>query len=459
MSESIQYQGSDLDRCDLDHLWHPFTQMKEWEHFPRLCIAEARGNHLIDTQGNAYLDGVSSLWANIHGHGREEINSAIRDQLDRMAHSTLLGLSHPSAVLLAERLCRVAPSGLTRAFYSESGSTAVEIALKIAYQYWKNSGAGPEAKNTFLRLKEGYHGDTLGAVSVGGIDLFHSIYRPMLFPTIAAPSPHCYRCEQGLSPESCGMECAQRVEDILKERHEEIAAMVMEPCVQGAAGILVAPEGYLRRVRESCRKYDVLFIADEVATGFGRTGSLFACQREGVTPDLLTLGKGITGGYLPLAATLATESVFKAFYGDYEELKTFFHGHTYTGNPLSCSAALASLSLFEQDRVIETLPPKIDELSRHLARLADHPHVGQVRQCGLMVGIELVEDKASKAPFPAPVRLGHKVALGCRDHGVIIRNLGDVLVLMPPLSIRAEEITTLFNAVEASLEENLRKIP
>ncbi|MBI4773069.1 MAG: adenosylmethionine--8-amino-7-oxononanoate transaminase [Deltaproteobacteria bacterium] len=438
---------------DLGSVWHPFTQMLEWERDRPLFIERAEGNCLIDTEGKRYIDGVSSLWANVHGHGRRQINERIIEQLGRVSHTTMLGLSHPSAAILADRLVRIAPKGLDRVFYSESGSTAVEIALKIAYQYWRNLGADSSAKKSFLCLREGYHGDTLGAVSVGGIDLFHAVYKPLLFRPYISPSPHCYRCELDLEPGSCGMACSDRVEEILENHHEDIAAMIMEPLVQGAGGIRVAPKGYLARARELCRRYDVLFITDEVATGFGRTGTMFACEHEGVCPDIMTVGKGITGGYLPLAATLTTEKIFNAFRGEYTDFKTFFHGHTYTGNPLACAAALASLDIFERENVIEHLPPKIEAFEKGLERLAAHAQVGNVRQAGLMMGIELVEDKKTRKPFPIEQRMGHRVSMACRKYGAIIRPLGDVLVLMPPLSIRPDEIRTLLTAVESSIVE------
>ena len=448
----------DLRRMDLAHLWHPFTQMTEWEREQPLFIERAEGNYLIDPDGKRYIDGVSSLWANVHGHCRQEINERVIQQLGRVGHSTMLGLCHPSATLLAERLASITPKGLDRVFYSESGSTAVEIAIKIAYQYWQNSGVDPDAKRSFLCLREGYHGDTLGAVSVGGIDLFHAIYKPLLFQTYIGPSPHCYRCELDLEPRTCGMACSDRIEELLDKHHEDIAAMIMEPLVQGAGGIRVAPEGYLARAHELCRRYNVLLIVDEVATGFGRTGAMFACEHEGISPDIMTLGKGVTGGYLPLAATLTTEKIFDAFRGDYSELKTFFHGHTYTGNPLACAAALGSLDIFEGDEVLEHLPPKIKAFEEGLERLAAHPNVGDVRQVGLIMGIELVEDKTTRKPFPVEKRMGHRISLLCRKHGAIIRPLGDVLVLMPPLSIRQDEIRTLLSAVETSIIEQTERI-
>lgn len=453
MKEAPVWSSKHLNDWDRQYVWHPFTQQLEWGQSETLFIERGEGVYLVDTLGNRYIDGVSSLWANVHGHGVEKINEAIGRQIKKIAHTTMLGLAHEPATVLARRLSESAPGELQRVFYSESGSTAVEIALKMAFQYWKNQGAAFEDKTTFLSLGEGYHGDTIGSVSVGGIDLFHEIYRPLLFNSFKAPSPHCYRCELGLEPRSCGMECAARVEKIVEQNASCICAMIMEPLTQGAGGVLTAPEGYLRRVYDACKAHNVLFIADEVAVGFGRTGTMFACEREKVTPDLMCLGKGITGGYLPLAATLTTESVYEQFLGDYTEYKTFFHGHTYTGNPVACAAALANLDIFTEGRTLEQLPAKITCFEKELKKLAPHPHVGDIRQCGMMVGIELVLDKGSKTSFPPENRIGHKTAMACRKHGAIIRPLGDVIVLMPPLSISENELFRLVAATASAINE------
>jgi adenosylmethionine-8-amino-7-oxononanoate aminotransferase len=447
------YDVDTLADWDFAYIWHPFTPQKEWVQSRPLFIERGEGSYLIDREGNRYLDGVSSLWATVHGHNHPVINKAISRQLEKIAHSTMLGLTHEPAAVLARKLTHLAPDGLSRVFYSESGSTAVEIALKIAFQYWQNLGGAYTGKTAFLCLKNGYHGDTIGAVSVGGIDLFHEIYRPLLFKSYQAPSPHCYRCELGLDPENCGMACAHEAENILVHHSEEIAAMIVEPLVQGAAGILTAPRGYLKYMAQACRRHGVLLIADEVAVGFGRTGRMFACEHEGVAPDIMCLGKGLTGGYLPLAATLTTEEIYRAFLGDYEEYKTFFHGHTYTGNPLACAAALANLELFEKERLLESLPEKIDFLHKGLQAWADHPRVGSIRQCGLMAGVELVLDRKGKTPFPPGARTGHRVAMACRKHGVIIRPLGDVIVIMPPLTITLEEMERLLHGVERAVKE------
>ncbi|MGD0217259.1 MAG: adenosylmethionine--8-amino-7-oxononanoate transaminase [Desulfobaccales bacterium] len=427
-----------LVRWDREHLWHPFTQMQGFLTEDLLIITRGEGSFLFDQEGNRYLDGVSSLWANLHGHRRPELDQALRSQLEQVAHSTLLGLAHPPAILLARRLAQLAPAGLTRVFFSDDGSTAVEVALKLAFQYWQN--LGNREKRRFLKLENGYHGDTLGAVAVGGIPLFHEIYHPLLFDTLSAPAPYCYRCPYR---EDCREQCLEELEAQVATHHRELAAVILEPVMQGAAGMIPQPPGYLARVREVTRRHRVLLIADEVAVGFGRTGRMFACQHEQVSPDLMCLAKGITGGYLPLAATLASDEIYRAFLGEYQEFKTFFHGHTYTGNPLAAAVGLASLDIFEKERLIEALVPKIELLTRLLAGMAGHPHVGDIRQRGLMVGIELVRDRGSREPWPPAQRIGHRVILAARRLGAILRPLGDVIVLMPPLSISPAELEDL----------------
>lgn len=432
------YDRETLEAWDREHVWHPFTQMLGFREEDPLIISRGEGVYLYDIQGNRYLDGVSSLWANLHGHRRRELDQALVAQLEQVAHSTLLGIAHPPAILLARRLVEMAPAGLTKVFFSDNGSTAVEVALKVAFQFWRNRGRGE--KQRFLKLGNAYHGDTLGAVSVGGISLFHEIYRPLLFDTLEAPSPYCYRCPHR---EDCREQCLARLEEMVAAHHRELAAVILEPVMQGAAGMIPQPPGYLARVREVTRRHDVLLIADEVAVGFGRTGKMFACEHEGVSPDLLCLAKGITGGYLPLAATLATDDIYQAFLGEFQEFKTFFHGHTYTGNPLGATVGLASLEIFRRDRVLEGLPAKIELLAERLQGMADHPHVGDIRPRGLMVGIELVADRATREPFPVERRTGHRVILAARRLGAILRPLGDVIVLMPPLCITPDELEAL----------------
>jgi adenosylmethionine---8-amino-7-oxononanoate aminotransferase len=427
--------SADPAQLDHDHLWHPFTQQQGWSEEEPLLIERGEGSHLFDVDGRRYIDGTSSLWCNVHGHCHPVIDEAIREQLGRVAHSTMLGLSHPGAAELAGRLVAIAPPGLSRVFYSDSGSTAAEIALKMAFQYQRQRGGEHARRTSFIRLREAYHGDTIGSVSVGGIDLFHAAYGPLLFETHAA--------EPG---------DAADLDRVLAAHGEEVAAVIVEPLVQGAAGILVHPRGYLAAVRELCDRHGVLLICDEVATGFGRTGTMFACEQEDVAPDLLCLAKGISGGYLPLAATLTTARVYEGFLGAPEEQRTFFHGHTYTGNPLACAAALASLDVFESERTIERLQPKIHLLEQRLQEVAAMAEVAEVRQRGFMVGIDLGEHD------PA-LRMGHRVTLQARERGALVRPLGDTVVLVPPLSISAADLRQLLDITVDSIEAACRTAP
>ena len=436
-----------------DHacLWHPFTQMHEWVQEPPLIIAKGKGSYVIDTEGHRYLDGVSSIWVNVHGHRHPRLDAAIRRQLVQIAHSTLLGVSNPPAIRLARELVRAAPKGLTRVFYSDDGSTAVEVALKMAVQYWQQRKPSAGPKHSFLHLTHSYHGDTVGAVSVGGMDLFHGRFRGLCFPSLAADAPYCYRCPLKQTFPDCKLACVEPVERLLESRHEELAGVIVEPLVQAAAGMITAPPGHLTRLRDLCARYGVLLIVDEVATGFGRTGRLFACEHEGVTPDLMAISKGLTGGYLPLGATLATEKIYSAFLGDYAEWKTFFHGHSYTGNPLGCAVALANLEVFRRERTLAKLQPKIRALRRLLAPLSDHPHVGDIRQVGFMVGIELVRDRTSREAYALEERIGHRVARVARERGLLLRPLGNVIVLMPPLTMSMADLTKMVRIVETAI--------
>lgn len=444
--------GASYAERDRRYVWHPFTQMADFEP---LVITAGEGAYLIDESGRRYLDGVSSLWANVHGHRRPELDQAVTAQLGRIAHSTLLGLSHPPSIELAEQLIVLSPPGLAHVFYSDSGSTAVEVALKMAFQFHQGTTVAdpavdaaqhapplssaqqpvPPARQRFLALSDAYHGDTLGAVSVGGIDLFHKLFSPLLFHTLRT------------APTLAAMEAAF-------ERHgSELCAFVVEPLIQGAAGMLVQPPGFLRRARQLCDRHGVLLIADEVATGFGRTGTMFACEQEGVSPDFLCLAKGLTGGYLPLAATLTTEAVYRRFLGPRSERRAFFHGHTYTGNPLACAAALANLEIFAREQTIKSLPAKVETLTQLLEQNFGprHPHVREVRQRGLMVGIEL--GRTPVESYPMELLVGARVCERVRDYGVILRPLGDVVVLMPPLCMSAAELGTLLQATRRAVDE------
>ena len=440
---------------DKKYTWHPFTQMKDWVEEDVLLVERGEGNYLIDASGNKYLDGVSSLWCNVHGHNIKELNNAISKQLKKIAHSTFLGLSHPEAIYLSEKLVEITPKKLTRVFYSDSGSEAVEVAIKMAYQYWQQKKQ--KKKTKFAKLSNSYHGDTLGSVSVGGIELFHELYSPLLFETYEIPSPYSYRWKTGSNPQRVLEESLDVMEKTFKERGENIAAFVMEPMMQGAAGMINQPKGYISRARELTKKYNILLIFDEVATGFGRTGKMFASEHENVAPDLMTVAKGLTGGYLPLAATLTTEEIYNAFLGKAEELKTFFHGHTYTANPLACSVSLASIKLFEKNKILQKIQNKISVAEKWLKKIRKLNHVGDVRQSGMMIGVELVKEKRTREAYSVKEKIGVKVIRKAREKGVILRPLGNVIVLMPPLSIKKKELEKLFSVTEKSIEEITEK--
>ncbi len=442
-----------LAQWDKDYVWHPFTQMQMWNTDDPLIIERGEGSYLVDVLGNRYLDGISSLWVTVHGHAHPVLTQTIKDQVDKIAHTTLLGLANVPSIQLAKMLVAITPPGLNKVFYSDAGATSVEIALKIAFQYWQQQ-TDPQGrqKKKFISLEEAYHGDTVGAVSVGGMDLFHATYRDLLFEGYRVPTPYCYRCPLGREHDKCNLACVQVVEDIMTEHHQEIAGMIVEPLVQGAAGMLMAPEGYLRKIRELCTRYNILLIADEVAVGFGRTGTMFACEQEGVSPDIMCIAKGMTGGYLPLAATLTTETIFQAFLGEHRECKTFFHGHTYTGNPVGCAVALANIEVMEQTRLIQHVQHSAQILSSELEKFKFLRHVGDIRQKGLMVGIELVKDKYTKEPYPWEENIGHQVILEARKHGLIIRPLGNVIVLMPILAMSEEQLQRVVSITHQAIK-------
>lgn len=448
-----------LFQWDSDHLWHPFSSPEADPSDTMPIIDHAEGCWLVDIDGNRFLDGVSSLWCNLHGHRVPELDKAIRSQLDKVAHSTLLGASHSPAIVLARRLVEIAPAGLTRVFFSDNGATAVEAALKMAFQYQLQRPDPKPAKSHFLSLAGAYHGDTLGAVGVGDLGLFHDRFGPLRVPAIHSCQPHCYRCPLGLARPACALACAAEAERLIAVHGEKLAAVVVEPGMQGAAGMIPLPEGYLKRIRDASIAHDVLMIADEVATGFHRTGPRFACDAEGVVPDFLCLAKGLTAGYLPLAATLATEAIHEAFRGRPEEGRGFYHGHTYTGNPLGAAVALANLELITAPGFQESVNHKADVLSEQLRRLADLSCVGDIRQKGLMAGVELVDDKMGQRRFPSGLGAGRRVCRKARDRGVLLRPLGDTVVVMPPLAIATDEIVTICQVLKESLESFSREIP
>lgn len=453
MSGSSDPSPADLRRWDREVVWHAFTQMAEYDP---LIIERAEGCYLYDLEGRRLLDGVSSLWCNVHGHRHPKIDAAIRAQLDRVAHVTSLGMSNPTTIRLAKRLTELAPRGLEHVFFSDSGATAVEVALKMAFQYWRQRPTPRPEKTLYLAFENAYHGDTLGSVSVGGVARFHEMFQPLLFEVRRLPIPDTYRLPAGIGRSAACSHYLAQVEQVLQHEGARIAALVVEPLVQAAAGMVMHPPGFLRGLRELTKRYEVLLIADEVAVGMGRTGRMFACEQEDIAPDLLCLAKGLTGGYLPVAATLATTEIWNAFLGDYAASRTFFHGHTYGGNPLGCAAAMATLDVFAEEQTLQNLPAKMDRLAAHLRRIGELPHVGEVRQCGLIGAIELVKDRATREGFPWSERRGQQVCNYAMEEGVWVRPLGNVIVVMPPLAISLEQLDDLCGAIERGIAKATR---
>lgn len=421
-----------------------------------LVIERAEGSWLIDCHGRRLLDSNSSLWCVLHGHAHPKINAAIRDQLDRVAQVTSLGMGNSPAAELAGRLTQLAPNGLNHVFFSSDGSCAVEAALKMAFQYWQQLGGRHQTKTRFVALGAAYHGDTTGSVSLGGVERFHRLFAPILFEAVRGPCPDSYRLPPNVAPEAACKFYLQQLRQVLEINAKQIAAVVMEPLVQGAAGMIMHPPGFLSGVRELTNEFDCLLVCDEVATGFGRTGKMFACDHEQVSPDLLCLGKGLSGGYLPMAATLANDRVWDAFLAPTTDSKQFFHGHTFGGNPLAAAASLASLEVFEDERTLECLPARAEKLRSVLEPIADHPHVGSIRQRGMMMGIELVKNKETKEPFAAAELRGANVCRRGVEKGVWVRPLGDVIVLTPPLNIKQEELALLGKVICQSVEEEFK---
>ncbi len=458
VDDATQAERQRLFEQDLAHGWHPFTPMDAFPHERPLMVQSAQGHELVDMDGRTFLDGVGSLWCNLLGHRHPRITAAIRMQLDRVAHSTFLGNSQPVAVRLAARLVALAPTGLRRVFFSDNGSTAVEVALKMALQYHQQSGVpGGRGRSRFLSLVQAYHGDTVGAVSLGGIPAVHDRFDALRFEVIRAPSPYCYRCPLDKDSASCAIDCADEVVRLIEDNADSLAAVVLEPGFQGAAGIITYPEGFLRTVAKAAETAGALLILDEVASGMGRSGQLFVADREGLRPDLLCIAKGLTGGYLPLAATLATETIYQAFLGAPEAGRTFLHGHTFTGNQLGAAAALATLDALEEERVLENLPALVDRMATALAALSDHPLVGDIRQYGLAAGIELVACRETKTPFSPRERVGMRVCGFAQDRGVFLRPLGDTLVLMPSLNISIENLDRIVTTIRDSLDDELER--
>jgi adenosylmethionine-8-amino-7-oxononanoate aminotransferase len=454
--------SADLDR---EYVWHPFTQMRDWNSpaYSPLVIVEGCGAVLKAEDGREYLDGNSSIWTNLHGHRRPEIDQAIKDQLDRIAHSSFLGLTNDVAPRLARELIEASALAGYKVFFSDDGSTAMEAALKMVFQ--ARFQRGETKRTTFVSISNGYHGDTIGAMSAGHSSLFHATYKPLLFKTHEVMSPACYRCphnraepvrgSEARASRQCNWECVGELKTALDTLGEKASAFVLEPSVQGAAGMTMHPPGYLEQAAAICRERDVWLVLDEVMTGFGRTGAMFAFQKEKVVPDVVALAKGLTGGYLPIAATLASREIFDAFLGEFADLKTFFHGHSYTGNALGCAAGLANLQIFKTENTLQKNSVLQKTLARLTAKFWDHPHVGDVRQEGLICAIEIVRDFKTRQPFPFAERIGHRICEAARNHGLLTRPVGDVLVLMPPYCATEDQLAQMVEVLWLGLCEIL----
>lgn len=438
----------ELRKLDRSVVWHAFSQMSNYDG---LIIDTAQGCWLTDIEGNRYLDGASSLWCNIHGHRHPRIDQAIRDQLDRVAHVTNLGMSHPTTIHLAKRLVDLAPPGLEHVFFSCDGASAIEVAMKLAFQYWRQCSTPEPKRTTFLALGSAYHGDTLGTVSIGGVSRFHALFEPLLFPVLRGPCPDSYRMPADVELDQAAEYYLQAYRRVLETHSKEIIAVIAEPLLQAAAGMVVHPAGFLHGLAQLCKEFNCLLIADEIAVGMGRTGKLFACEHELVEPDFLCIGKGLTGGYLPMSATLTSHRIWQAFLGRHEDSKSFLHGHSYGGNPLSAAAAHASLDVFESEKTLEKLAPKIEQLRDRLDMLRSCEHVGDVRQYGMMAAIELVSDKALKTPIPWQEQRAGQVCRRALERGVWLRPIGNVIPIVPPLSVTTEELELLTDSLEFGL--------
>ncbi len=430
---------------DKNHVWHPFTQMQDWLEENPIIIERGDGVYLIDIDGHRYIDGIASMWTNVHGHNHPDLNAALKSQLDKIAHATLLGYSNIPAIQLAKKLVEITPIGLSKVFYSDNGSTAVEVALKMAFQYWQHKEQ-PE-RNQFIHFDNAYHGDTVGAMSVGGIKTFHDTFSTLLFKSLRVSAPQHNSDE---SEKTCWLNSVERV---LSENRGKIAGIILEPLIQGAGGMLMSPKGFLKGLETLAKDWDTLLIVDEVMTGFGRTGKMWGCEHEDVSPDILCTAKGLTAGYLPLAATLTTDEIYDAFLGDYSELKTFFHGHTFTGNPLGCAIALENIAIFEREKLIEKLQSKIAHFKDRLQAFYQLKHVGDVRVCGMAAGIELMKNPDTNTPYPYQEKVGIQVCKAALNRGAVLRPLVNTIVLMPPLQISISELDILLDITYSAIEE------
>jgi adenosylmethionine-8-amino-7-oxononanoate aminotransferase len=443
--------SSMLAARDLRVVWHPCTQMKDHESLPMIAIRSGAGAWLEDFDGKRYLDAVSSWWVNLFGHANPRINAALQNQMAKLEHVIFAGFTHEPAVRLSEQLVALAPAGLTRCFFADNGSAAVEVAIKMSFHYWRNRGR-PQ-KTRFVTLANSYHGETLGALAVGNVELYKSLYKPLLMDVFTVPSPDCYHRESGESWEAYSLRQFEHMEHLLAKHAAEVAAVIVEPLVQCAGGMRMYHPVYLKRLREACTRHGVLLIADEIAVGFGRTGTVFACEQAGITPDFLCLSKGLTGGYLPLSVVMTTEDTYAAFYDEYTNLTAFLHSHSYTGNPLACAAALATLEIFATDRVIERNRPKAAYLARRAFELEHHPHVTEVRQCGMIVAVEFAKDRQSREPYPWQERRGQRIYLSSLQQGVLLRPIGNVVYFMPPYVVDESEIDLMVQAAAEGIEK------
>ncbi|MBH3330874.1 adenosylmethionine--8-amino-7-oxononanoate transaminase [Pseudomonas oryzihabitans] len=440
----------DWMRRDLEVLWHPCTQMKDHEQLPVIPIRRGEGVWLEDFDGKRYLDAVSSWWVNVFGHANPRINDRIKAQVDQLEHVILAGFSHQPVIELSERLVALTPAGLDRVFYADNGSSCIEVALKMSYHYWRN--VGQPDKRRFVTLTNSYHGETVAAMSVGDVALFTETYQGLLLDTLKVPSPDCYLRPEGMDWEEHSRQMFVHMERTLAEHHASVAAVIVEPLIQGATGMRMYHPVYLRLLREACDRYGVHLIHDEIAVGFGRTGTMFACEQAGIRPDFLCLSKALTGGYLPLAACLTTDAVYQAFYDDYHTLRAFLHSHSYTGNPLACAAALATLDIFAQDDVIEANKPLARRMAEATAHLAEHPQVGEVRQTGMALAIEMTADKARRTPYPWQERRGLAVYQHALSRGALLRPLGNVVYFLPPYVITPEQIDFLAEVASEGID-------
>ncbi|GGE61249.1 adenosylmethionine--8-amino-7-oxononanoate transaminase [Priestia taiwanensis] len=443
---------SNLQKKDLNYVWHPCSQMKDYEEFPPIVITEGKGVYLYDENNKEYMDVVSSWWVNLFGHANERISKSLTEQAFQLEHTIFANFTHKPAIYLAEKLVKLTPDGLAKVFFADNGSSAIEIALKMSFQYHLQKGKAN--KTRFLALTDAYHGETLGALSVGGVELYNQIYHPLLLDTIRAQGPDCFRCPFNNTPNSCDTPCISYVEEQLELYHEEISAIIVEPLIQAAAGMKMYPPRYLKKLKDLCLQYDIHLIADEIAVGFGRTGTLFACEQAGISPDFMCLSKGLTGGYLPLSVVLTTDDIYDAFYDDYNSMKAFLHSHSYTGNPLACRVALEVLNIFEDNNYLEI----IKEKSAYMKKVASEtftyqPYVGEYRQTGMVGAIELVKNKETKEPFPSEERIGYKIYQLALEKGLLLRPLGHVLYFMPPYIITKEEIDRMISITNEVIQE------